>query len=271
MKRLIVLIDFSDYSEVLIDLAFKWQGQYGFGLVFVHQVPGLIPALADNKSRHQILEYEKKQAGKKLEEILSKNHATQSTAQIEVTEKQLVQHLKSLLSPDDMLMVGLKGTGFLKKILIGSTVTDIIDQLNQITVAIPAKLNPHSVPEQLTVGLSYRYPLNYQAFLKLLEIFSYATKRVELVTVLTPNEDRWESEKYLKGLKIKLEEKVSVDIKMFEGTDTFGEIKKYIHQKDNGMFVVQKGSRTMNDKLFRKFLINDLVYDGALPLIVLPL
>lgn len=271
MKRLVVLIDFSDYTETLINLAFKWSSNYGFSLFFVHQVPGLVPALADNKSRQQILEYEKKQAGKKLRELVSKYNTSQHPARIEITEKQLVHHLETLLQPEDLLVVGLKGTGFLKKLLIGSTVTDIIDQLNHTTVAIPAKLNPDRLSDQLTVGLSYRYPLNYSAFLGFLEMFSNAIKHVELITVVTPNEDKLESARYLRELKRKLDSKVSTEIKLFEGTDTFEEIKKYIHQKDNGVFVVQKGSRTMNDKLFRKFLINDLVYDGALPLIVLPL
>lgn len=36
------------------------------------------------------------------------------------------------------------------------------------------------------------------------------------------------------------------------------------------MLVVQKGSRLLTDQLFRQFLINELVYEGQTPLIVLP-
>ena len=43
-----------------------------------------------------------------------------------------------------------------------------------------------------------------------------------------------------------------------------------INNKIDEMLIVQKGSRLLTDQLFRRFLINELVYEGQTPLIVLP-
>lgn len=54
--------------------------------------------------------------------------------------------------------------------------------------------------------------------------------------------------------------------RIYEGSN----IKDVINSKVDELLVVQKGSRLFSDHLFRKFMINELVYEGQTPMIVLP-
>ncbi|MNE57231.1 hypothetical protein D3C80_1521830 [compost metagenome] len=65
-------------------------------------------------------------------------------------------------------------------------------------------------------------------------------------------------------------DRFNTDFAIYEGNNPFDDIKKIINNKNDEMLIVQKGSRHLTDQLFRKFLINELVYEGQTPLIVLP-
>ncbi|NHW58665.1 universal stress protein, partial [Escherichia coli] len=47
-------------------------------------------------------------------------------------------------------------------------------------------------------------------------------------------------------------------------------IKKVINNNETEILVLQKGNRFVTDHIFRKFLVNELVYVGDIPLVVLP-
>jgi len=50
----------------------------------------------------------------------------------------------------------------------------------------------------------------------------------------------------------------------------FQDLKRIILNKKDDFIVVQRASRMLLDQIFRKFLINDLVYEGNIPLVILP-
>ncbi|MCU7574826.1 universal stress protein [Riemerella anatipestifer] len=55
-KRIIVLVDFSEYSENLLKYASDWGSKVDVELVLVHQNNVLVPALADYKIETKLLE-----------------------------------------------------------------------------------------------------------------------------------------------------------------------------------------------------------------------
>lgn len=269
MNKLVVLVDFSKYSKILAEMAFSWKKKFGLELVFVHQIAGMVPTTADSKSRKQILEFEKKQATTQFNEMVHHLGHNAEEASFKPIENQLSHFLSNYLEADDVVVLGLKGTGWFKKILMGSTATEIINGLHNMTVAFPPEINS-TYPEQLIVGLHRKYPINVPALNRLLSMLGNQVKHLELLTFTSSEEDETLSRDYLDMVKEKLPKDLSCEVKIYKGTDAFTEIKSYVSEKPNSYFVVQKGSRTLNDKLFRKFLIDDLVHDGRLPLIVLP-
>ncbi|HPV88611.1 MAG TPA: hypothetical protein PKU85_05315, partial [Bacteroidales bacterium] len=57
---------------------------------------------------------------------------------------------------------------------------------------------------------------------------------------------------------------------LYLGDNAWRDLKKIIKQKQKEFIVVQRGSRMFLDQITRKFLINDLVYEGHTPLIIMP-
>ncbi|MDN3687321.1 universal stress protein [Cyclobacterium jeungdonense] len=269
MKKLIVLIDFSPYTQTILKLAFEWQKSYDISLKFIYKIPGLAPTLANSSSKDQIIEFEKKEAGKAFTDAINKLGVSHGDVDFLAIDKQLTHFLSEETSQDDILLLGLKGTGFLKKLLIGSTATDIINHLNRLIIALPKSIE-HAIPTKLALACHVKYPLNEQALSFLLNTLGSSVVEIELLTILTDKEERGESEAYLNKLKDKLSIQYRCTVKLYEGADAFEIIKTRYRNFPDNYLVLQKGSRTLNDQLFRKFFINDLVHDGQTPLMVLP-
>ncbi|TXK47150.1 universal stress protein [Pontibacter qinzhouensis] len=269
--RLIVLIDFSPYSQTLLKLAGKWSKMIQADLLLVHQVPGLIPAFTDSESRQQINAIEKEEALTNLTKLAQEAISTPANITYLVSEKSLLLSLSELHTPDsnDLVLVGLKGTGLLKQIFIGSTAIQLIEELNCPIITVPQQTST-LVPKKLIVALSYRYPLNVIAFNSFLSTFKDSITQVEFISVVASKDIEEESITYLTRLRNNYEGHIPSSFQIFKGENTFDEIKNYVKQNNDAMLVVQKGSRSLTDKLFRKFLINELVFDGATPLTVIP-
>ncbi|MEX2513341.1 MAG: hypothetical protein WD398_10590 [Cyclobacteriaceae bacterium] len=269
MNRLIILLDFSQYSPILVKLAFSWKEHLNLNLVFIHKIPGVVPTLSDSNSRRQVIEYEKEQAIKQFNDLLDGTGHLPIEVVFMPIEKQLKHFLETYLHPEDMVLLGIKGTGMIKKILIGSTATEIINHFNQMIIAIPPEVKCN-YPEELVVGAHPNYPINTDALNRLLRTLGNQIEQVELISFIARKEDEDKTQTYLSDLKSKINQGPRVEINTFKGNDAFSQIKSYILKKPKSFFIVQKGSRTMSDILFRRFLINDLVYDGKIPLIILP-
>lgn len=266
-NRIITLIDFSDNSETLIKFSSEFSKIIDSEVVFVHKVPGLSPALADTDIKKQIIAIEKEEAQDQLKALTKKYYF--NAAELFVSEKTILEILDELKSENyfDWAFVGLKGTGVLKKIFIGSTALKVIDDSELLTVAIPIQKEIF-IPSRLIVSVYYKYPINIAQFNILLSNLSEQIKEIEFITVITEKDDEDESINYLIQLKLMYSE-YNAAINPFRGKDAFSEIIDHMEDKKDSFLVVQQGSRSLTDSLFRKFLINDLVYSSSIPLIVL--
>ncbi|WP_163381179.1 hypothetical protein [Cyclobacterium sp. SYSU L10401] len=269
MKRLVVLLDFSIYSSPLLQMAYQWKEHFGMGLVFINRVPGLVPAIADEKTRTQVIKHEKEDAKKNFLKILDKNDLTQGEGIFLAIDNPLIPFLKTYLQPDDILLLGLKGTGFLKKYLIGSTATEIINQLNNLVIGVPKNID-RNIPKKLVLACHPKYPVNENSLKQLLGAIGNNLEELELLTIINQKSEEEESTSYLQKLSHGLNEQLPKKFNIYLGKDAFSEIKSKYRNQQEIFIVLQKGSRNLNDQLFRKLFINDLIHDGNTPLIILP-
>jgi hypothetical protein len=269
--RLIVLIDFSPNSEPLLELANVWCKEIEADIVLVHRLSGRVPILLDDLSRKQIIESEKEQAIAELELIAKKTCSESTKITYHVFEQDLTTSLPLLLRTGyyHLILTGLKESGILKQIFLGSTIIQLIEDLNIPLLAAPLKLKPF-IPKKVVAAINYRFPLHEEAFDKVLYIFQNHIKQLEFISIITANDSEIETIDYLEHLKYKYARNLIVATKSYKGEDAFKEIKTYMQKNEDSILVVQRGSRTLTDQLFRNFLINDLVYDAITPLIVIP-
>lgn len=270
-KRFIVLIDFSEYSNNLLKYAYDWSRQIDAELLLVHQTTILAPALANSTSWEQIARETNDDALRKLEELVSSVLPPFVKVAYSVSDNLFHEILPNLLAEpyENILFVGLKGTGLFKKIFIGSVAVEVIENANNIVVAIPKDISAFS-HEKIFVAVNKKQPLNIVELNNFLGFIDETTCSVNFFYLAKPNEKIKQIERQLMGLSKLFAERFNTSYTIYEGTDSFANIKKVINNKIDEILIVQKGSRLLNDKLFRKFLINELVHEGQTPLVVLP-
>lgn len=271
-KRFILLIDFSEYSVNLIQYAYNWSQQANASLVLVHQTIVLSPGFAtEEESKTLISQKENEDALIKLKKIT--NTIIPNAIQISylVSESHLELTLNTLLAEpfENLIFTGLKGTGLLKKIFMGSVAIQVIEHTNNIIVAIPQEISNFS-PEKIFVAVTEKHPLNIVELNKLLNFIDTKSTCITFFYLAKPDEETHTIEKLLDELATIYGDRFTTNTAIYEGQDRFKDIKKVINNREEEILVIQKGSRFLSDLLFRRFLVNELVHEGKTPLIVLP-
>lgn len=270
-KRFIILIDFSEYSSNLIKYACDWSKQANAELLLVHQSIVLAPALTDNESRQQIALHTNEEALHKLRTLAKELIPPTIKVSFSVSENHIQQILTKLLAEqfDDLIFTGIKGTGLLKQIFLGSMALQVIDNIKNIIVAMPKEISVFS-HQKIFVAVTEKHPLNILELNKFLNFIDKKNTCLSFFYLAKPNEKTKGIEKQLKDLSNLFADRFNTKTEIYEGNNPFADIKKVINNKEEEMLIVQKGSRLLTDQLFRRFLINELVYEGQTPLIVLP-
>lgn len=269
--RIIVPVDFSLYTDSLIKVASNWADRLDAEIVLVHEVPRLVPAMVDDNTRYQIIDFEMEEALSKLETLAERKIPGHIPTRYEVTDKRLQNYLPQLMSDkkQTLIMLGLKGTGLLKKIFIGSVATKVINELNEITVGVPLKVN-RATPENLIIPVNPEYSINEDKLDQLLTYLRPSLKNIDFISIDQPDDQENLSTNYLMELTNKYNGSITSSYKIFKSKKVFEEFKSYTIQKENSFLVLQKGGHTFKDSVLKRFLINKIVHDGSIPLIVLP-
>lgn len=269
--RLFVLLDFSVYSKGELILAKKWAEWYGFEIIVLHQMDVVLPSLADKDLRLKITYDQKIELGKLWFDLHEEVFGQSYPVKFEILNESVISFLENNLDPtsNDLIIMGLKGSGKLKQIFIGSMVNMVVEQLNQLTIAVPKNLEIYE-PNTLIISVHTKFPLNENAFEKFLKIIPKSIQSLKFISVLTDQDDEITLKAYLSMLTEKHVGEFEVSSMVFSGNNPLNEIKNHFEGRNDIFLMVQKGSRSFTDKLFRKFMVNELVYDGSIPLIILP-
>lgn len=121
---------------------------------------------------------------------------------------------------------------------------------------------------KLWVGVNPEYPLNKDQLGRVLTAMQTQIKQLEFFTILKEDEEATKAEDYLSGLRAEYAVHEPT-IQLYKGDNAFDMLKKRVELTENSFLVLQQGSRSLSEKLFRKFMINELIYSAKTPLIVL--
>lgn len=270
-NRFILLIDFSPYSEHLVQFAYEWGNRISAEILLVHQTIVMSPVMTPQESKIHLTQIANRNALEKLQKCTEAILPKEASVKHLVAERKLVYQLRALLREpyNNLVFLGLKGTGLLKKIFIGSEAVRVIDSIDNLIVAMPKNAECCS-RESIHVAVQKNYPLNIIEFNKFLNFAGEQINKIVFFSVITPDDDLDGTEKYLRDLAESYSDKRDVSHELYQGKNAFEDLKKVISEKKNEFIVVQRGSRMFVDQIFRKFLINELVYEGNIPMVILP-
>ena len=267
-NRIITMIDFSEGSENLVEFALKLASKTNGKLVFIHQIAGMVPALADQSARTQIHNSEIEEAIEKIK-YLTKNSFYDRESFI-ASPKSITSIIDDLKSNQytDWVIGGLKTNSLFKKLVFGSKLVRILEYSNLITVAIPID-KQMLIPEKLFIAVTTKYPLNEIQLSTMLSGLKSSLKEILFFTILEDEEDDIQIKNYFLELqKTYGEYKPSATI--LKSNNFLIEAKRIVHNSENSFLVIQEGSRTLLDEIFRKYQTNEIIHMGIIPLIVLP-
>ncbi|MBS0000139.1 MAG: universal stress protein [Cyclobacteriaceae bacterium] len=270
-KRFIILIDLSEHSSNLLKYAYDWSKRINAQLLLLHHTTVMSPVFTDIESRIKITQHTNLEALKKLKELRNLNLPPAAKVSYSVSESPLQIILQKQLSEpyNDLIFVGLKRTDLFKQVFLGSVAIQTIENSNNTVVAMPIDISRFS-PEKIFVAVSDKHPLN---ILELNNFLDFIGKGIEIINffhLAKFNENTDHMETKLKDMAKLFADKFDTSYAIYIGESSFDSIKTVINNKIEEILIVQKGSRLLTDQLFRKFLINELVYEGQTPLVILP-
>lgn len=266
-NRIITMIDFSDGSENLVEFTLKLAFTINAKLVFVHQVDRMVPALADQSSMNQIHKLEIKETIEKLKN-LTKGRIYDSESLI-ASPKSIHSILADMQSDyyTDWVIGGLKKRSLIKQVLIGSTLVKVLEYSDLITLAIPLG-KPVLIPEKLLIAVTSKYPLNEPQLSTILSAFKASVNKVSFFTILQEDDDDEDEKKHLAELQKKYAE-YNPSTTLLKGKNFVLELKKLVENSENSFVLLQEGSRTLIDEIFRKYQTTKIIHTGNIPLIIL--
>lgn len=265
--RILALIDFSEYSETVVKIVSQFAKQTSADVLFVHHLPGIVPIVPDMGTRDEIIESERLDAVRKLKDLC--DGLISGNVDFHVSDKDILDILKDLKDDThtDWVFTGLKGTGFLKKIFIGSTTIKIIENTDFLTLTFPIRKEVF-MPEKLVVATHHKYPMNKIQFDYVLENLSGVVREIDFFSLADDDDDEVLCKEHLKKLSEQYS-KYTTDIHVFKDKDKADLLKFYMRDKENTYLVLQQGSRKLSDNIFRKFMVNEFIYNESVPLIVM--
>lgn len=270
-KRFILLIDFSEYSNNLIKYAVDWSKETNAKILLLHQTNPFLPAFAEDNAKQFIIREAYDQALDKLKVLSNNLIPSHIEVSYYVSENDFNQTLPELLAEpfDNLVFIGLKGTGILKQLFLGSVALRIIANTENTVVAMPKGIDSFS-HEKIFIAVSVKKPLNLKKLDHFLEFINNQNTSITFFHLAKPDEDTTVIKAQLRNLTEIYSERFSTDFAIYEANNRQDGIKSVINNKIDEILIVQKGSRILSDQLFSRFLINELVYEGQTPLIVLP-
>lgn len=272
-RRCIVLIDFSEHSENLLKYAYGISSQIGAELTLLHKTDVVISGrLADSK-RDELEQRTISETEEKLRDftIAALGEIPANFAFKVVYDNDLSSTLSDMQdgSFNNLVFIGLKGTGLLKKIFIGSVAVDVIENTDCTVVAIPMS-SVQAYPTKLLVGVDNEYPLNINALKRLLEFRETKTPDIQFFTFVSGSENASSTEEHLRELSAEFSQITPTNYLIYRSENTLPEIQKIMNSVPDSILVLQKGMRISKDQVQKQAFINDLIFEGKTPLIILP-
>lgn len=269
-KRFIVLIDFSDHSKRLLQLAYNWIKNTDLTLLLVNHVDQPTPAMGDPDVISELKDASSQQAMKTLRHFAQTAIGDDPALQYAANTSNLISIIEELQTPDttDFVFVGLNDKTLFDQLLFGSTAAELSKQLNSVILAFPTGENAAIELSNIYIGVNERFPLNKPALQELLYIRQDVIREFCFFSIVKGEEEAARTEENLQALKSQYEYYINTSYEVLLSEDPTEAVKDFM-LKNKGVLVIQKGSRSLMD-LFRPFFTTEMIYMARVPLIILP-
>ncbi|MDQ3276803.1 MAG: universal stress protein [Bacteroidota bacterium] len=267
-NRILSLLDFSEYSEKILRCSKSFSTYLQAEVLLIHQLPNIVTARASASVREQVYKAEREDAFERLSELSGSMFET--TLPMIASQEDLTETLSNLKNNAyfDWLLVGLKGKSFLEQVFLGSKAVAVLDQTSFVTIAFPLA-KEICFPEELVVALHADDTINSEQLKAVVAQLPGALRKITFVTEMNSEDQRDSVASALSRLKAEFEAMAPAEV-MIRGGDVQKELERYLQDKAQSFLLVQESDPLRHDSVFKRGLINELVYRSTVPMIILP-
>ncbi len=265
--RIIALADTSPYVDDVLRMA-KDLSQWCDGdLHVLSEAEVVMPGLLDNAAKAQAKVHALEQVRNDLAERLKSYGAAPS---LQVVDFDVLEAALGAMPERGFFVAGIKGSGILRRIFMGSTVVKLIERSPVPVIAVP---RGHRVltPLHLYVGVA---PGELFEPSPVRDLVAQLGRHVGLVTFFSVASDGAKAaDAALEGLRKADADcalKVPTTVQVLSGELGLAGLKDHAASDPHALLVLRRGGRELTDQLFRRYFINELVYEGRVPLVTLP-
>jgi|GEM_PF-5930879 nucleotide-binding universal stress UspA family protein len=265
--RVVALADSSPYADDVLYMAHNLSRWTGGELLVLSEAEAMTSGMLDNEMKAR-MKADAVQATR--DRLGARIAALGMKAEVRVVVGGLLDDALAAMSGPGFFVAGIKGTGVLRRILIGSTVVKLIERSPVPVMAVP-RGERLTAPLHLYVGVAPGEPFDTAPLHRLLVDLGGNVGHVSFFSV-TSDDDRAQAVA-LEGLRRVEADRaftVPTDVQVLPGELGLAELKDHVASDPHALLVLRKGGRELSDQLFRRFFINDLVYAGKAPMVVLP-
>lgn len=268
-KRFIVLIDFSDHSKFLLQLAYDWAKKADIELLLVNHTMQPVPALGDHEVISSLKESTEQQALKDLRHFAQTAVGDDPLLQYLTSTSHLVSVIEELQSAGtaDYVFVGLNDKTVFDKLLFGSTAAELSKQLQSVIFAFPTIVNQVDL-SKVYIGVNERFPLNKAALQSLLQIKQEVIQQFSFFSIVKEKQEAAKAEESLQALMNEYQPYIHTSYEVLIAKDPPEAVKNFMLNNE-GILAIQKGPRALAD-IFRPFFTTEMIYMAKVPLIILP-
>lgn len=268
-RRFIALIDFSDHSEWLLSFSYRWSREVNAELLLIHRSTEMLPGMVDTESRNEMRRDSAERSIARLNAFVEERLGADTTIKYHGEPYNIAAAILELQTPEirDYIFVGMNERSSLENLVIGSTALHLTEEIKSIIIGLPTTRYDFHF-DKFHVAVKDTYPLKEAEFSDLLSIKQHMTQQAGFFSVLKPGNDHEKAEEYLNGLCARFGNDIQASYEILEGEDTVAVIKEYM-LANNGVLVIQKGSRSLLD-MFRRFFTTEMIRDAYIPVIILP-
>lgn len=270
-KRFIVLLDLGEHSAALLRYAYEWSQLANAALLLLHQTNIVVPGLSHAEYKQTLTNNGNEEALHDLKALVQNTLPPEAVVQYRVSSTHLLEQLEELLAApfEQMIFAGAKTTGLIKRLFLGTRTVDIIEYTNTTLVVMPSDFSSFT-HRHLWVAIAEKHAFNTNSFHQLLSLFPKNETSITFFSIAQKNENIFPIEQSLQTLSNQYSNTYTSGIAIYEGADTASDLQMIIQHPQQEILVMQKGTRDLTDIFFRKLLVNEVVYDGRTPLIILP-
>jgi nucleotide-binding universal stress UspA family protein len=189
MKKILVPVDFSEYSEYALEVAASLAKKHDAEIIVYHMM-GLNDALLTKDESNQVFEamYYMKLAEKRFAEFLDKDYLEGVKVTDTVHNYKVFSEVNDLANEmkADFIVMGSHGTSGLSEIFVGSN-TEKVVRHSEIPVMVVKEHRPNFEIRDAVFACDFKQE-NMTAFIKAMNFFDLIGADVKLLYVNLPNE-----------------------------------------------------------------------------------